>query len=334
MGPRSRYTLALAAGAVGAGAVLLACGSRTELFSLVPPVADAADAGRADSRPPDSALVTDTSVDAGFDSTIGFDTSFDTTVDVVVFEDTFVPPIDANRPDVSAFCTDGGSTTAYLWAASGELYTFDPPTLTTQPLGMVSCPTMQGPWTLSVTREGIGYMIYQDWNIYRVDLSTLECTTTPYVPFQLGFTGQEAIAVSRGTATERLFVYGVDQTQTPTLAVTDLASFVLTPVGLVTPNPMAFPLDMQGDAFGRLFALSETGELLDIASGSGALLGEDQTAFNDPGGGWAVMTWNDELFFFGGTTTIYQYDLTTKNLTVVGQVNDEIVGASAADCIH
>jgi hypothetical protein len=316
---------------------LSACGSRTPLFVIEPYAPDPPP--KMDSGAPDTFFgpPQDAGFDGGFDAIddFGFDTSFDATPDVD-FGDTFVPPIDGATPDGSIFCADGGGvTTAYLWAASGLLYTFDPPTLTATPLGMVNCPSNNSPWTLSVSRAGFGYMIYEDWNIYQVDLSTLNCSTTPYVPFQLGFTGEEAIAVSRGTATERLFVYGVDSNQTPTLAVTDLTSFVLSPVGAITPNPMAFPLDMQGDAFGRLFALSESGQLLDIASGSGSLLGEDQTAFDDADGGWAIMTWNDELFFFGGSQgTIYQYDLTTKQLTMVGQVNDSIVGASAAACIH
>jgi hypothetical protein len=335
MRTRSRCLLAAVAGALSACTLLASCGSRTPLFVIEQVAVDAAPPPM-DSRALDSQGLPDTTFDAGFDVTddFSFDTSFDATPDVD-FGDTFVPPIDGSTPDASIACADGGGVTqAYLWAASGLLYTFDPPTLTATPLGMVQCPSTSSPWTLSVSRAGFGYMIYEDWNIYKVDLSTLECTTTPYVPFQLGFTGEEAIAVSRGSATERLFVYGVDSTQTPTLAVTDLTSFVLSPVGLVTPDPMAFPLDMQGDAFGRLFALSDTGQLLDLASGSAALLGEDQTAF-DGTGGWAIMTWNDELYFFGGTQgTIYHYDLTTKQLSTVGQVNDIIVGASAAACIH
>jgi hypothetical protein len=334
MRTRTRCLLAAIAGALSACTLLAACGSRTPLFVIDPLVVDASpnDSRAGDALLPDDA--DDTGGDAGFDAT--GDVGFDASPDVVVFEDSFVPPIDGTTPDSSIMCGDGGGvTTAYLWAQSGLLYTFDPPTLTATPLGMVQCPSTSSPWTLSVSRAGFAYMIYEDWNIYQVDLSTLACSTTPYVPGQLGFTGQEAIAVSRGSATERLFVYGMDVNQTPTLAVTDLTSFVLAPVGTVTPNPLAFPLDMQGDAFGRLFALSISGQLLDIASGSAALLGEDQTGFSDVGGGWAIMTWNDQLYFFGGPQgTISLYDLTTKQLSTVGQVNDSIVGASAAACIH
>ena len=114
--------------------------------------------------------------------------------------------------------------------------------------------------------------------------------------------------------------------------MTDLTNFVLTPVGIVNPNPNAFPLDMQGDAFGRLFGLSSSGQLLQIDSATAALMGEDQTLFTAQGS-WAVMTYNEQIYFFAGGT-IYLFDLASQALQMVGQVNDTIVGASAAACIH
>jgi len=298
---------------------LAACGSRTGLFTLEP-APDAA-ATVLDSAMPEVDLP-----DVPFPPDEGPD------ADAMV--DSSLPPIDATVSDAPPLCPDGGVSSAYLWSESGTLYTFDPTTLTTQSLGVVSCPTAASPWTLSVSREGYGYMLYEDWNIYRVNLATLACATTPYQPFQLGFIGEEAIAVSRGAGAERLFVYGLPDAG-PTLAVTDLTSFVLTPVGEVTPNPNSYPLDMQGDAFGRLFALSPGGLLLQLDSATGALLAEDQTTYNEGGGGWAIMTYNEQIFFFGGTEgSIYSFDLASQTVTNVAQVNDIIVGASAADCIH
>ena len=39
------------------------------------------------------------------------------------------------------------------------------------------------------------------------------------------------------------------------------------------------------------------------------------------------------IYFFAGGT-IYLFDLASQALQMVGQVNDTIVGASAAACIH
>jgi hypothetical protein len=147
---------------------------------------------------------------------------------------------------------DREALTAYVLSLSGELFTFDPSTITIRYLGLPSCPTNESPWTLSVSRTGVAYILYEDWGIYQVDLSTLACERTAYVPFQLGFSGEEAIAVSRDTGDERFYVYGMAPSG-PLLAVTDFTSFVLSPVGPVTPPPTAYPLDMQGNAQGKLF---------------------------------------------------------------------------------
>jgi hypothetical protein len=247
-----------------------------------------------------------------------------------------LPPIDGAPPEGGVPCPDGGTVSAYVWSASGLLSTFDPVTVTTRPVGIVSCPTTAPSWTFSVSRAGTAYMMYQDWRIYRVDLATLACTATPYAPGQLGIGTQGALAVSRDPAAERLFVYAVDPaTSQPELTVTDLSSFVLSPVGPVTPNPKVYPIDVQADAFGRLFILGQQGTFAEIDSTTGAVLAEDQTSFNDLSGGWAIMTYNDRIFFFGNSNgEVSEYHLATKTLTPLGAVNDSIVGASAAACIH
>ncbi|MGO8997933.1 MAG: hypothetical protein ACLQVI_31825 [Polyangiaceae bacterium] len=301
---------------------LEACGSRTELDLYFAPTA---------TFPPDAAAPPDAALD---DSSVPDVAPPPEEPDAAPPPTDAVPPIDAVTPDAALLCPDGGGVTvAYLWGESGRLYTFDPTTLATQELGVVSCGNSQLPWTLSVSRAGYAFMVYQDWNIYRVDLTTLACTSTPYVVGQLGFTAEEAIAVSRDEAAERLYVYDLNVNQVPALAVSDLTSFVLSSIGPVTPNPNSFPVDMQADAYGRLFVLSEEGVLIQVDAVTGAVIGQDQTSFQ-AAGSWAVMTWNDEIFFFGGGEA-YRYDLTTKQVIDLGDiVDDSIVGASAAACIH
>ena len=147
-------------------------------------------------------------------------------------------------PDDAGLSCGAAGLTAYLWDMVGILYTFDPATLGVETLGQVNCPTNAEPWTLSVSRAGVGYMMFTDWNIYRVDLATLDCTQTPYVPGQLGFTDDEALAVSRGQGAERLFVYS--NIPVATLAVTDLTDFVLSPVAPRRPRPPARPSTCRG----------------------------------------------------------------------------------------
>ncbi len=318
LGQRSSVaTLLLSVMLVG----LAACGSRTGLF----PGSDTPNEALTDGGPPPSSPD-----DAGpppDDASLPYepDTSLPPPPSPV-------PPIDGATPPAAPLCADGGgTTTAYLWGESGTLYTFEPLSLTSTPLGVISCPTTGTPWTLSVSRTGYGYFMYTDWRIYRVNLATLACETTPYQIGQLGFTGSESLAVSRG-ASESLYVYGMNAAG-PTLGVTDLSSFVLSEVGIVTPNPEAFPPDMQADAYGRLFVLSRQGVLAEVSSTNAQLLGLDVTTFTGGQTSWAVMTWNDSVYFFGGDQ-VSQFDLATQQLTFLGLVSDNVVGASAAACIH
>jgi hypothetical protein len=124
---------------VAIAVALLACGARTGL--LIP------EGVEPDATPPRDAA---------------HDVRDASTVDV-----TDAPTID----DVASGC-DGG-VTAYLWDFGGTLYTFEPTTLATTVLGPVHCPTSSTPWTFSVSRAGYALMIYEDWKIYHVDLSTL-----------------------------------------------------------------------------------------------------------------------------------------------------------------
>ncbi len=155
-------------------------------------------------------------------------------------------------------------------------------------------------------------MIYDDWNVYRVDLTTLACTQTAYVPGQLGFSGEEGIAVAAVDGVDRLFVYGSNPT--PTLAVSDLTSFVLSPVGPATPSNGAFPVAIQGDAFGHVYAFSQFSTFFELDSATAHVSHLDHTSLQG-GGNWAVMAYGDRIYLFGAGGRVARYDLPTKRLT-------------------
>jgi hypothetical protein len=230
---------------------------------------------------------------------------------------------------VGAPCVDT-TLTAYVCDENETLYTFDPTTLATTPIGQVSCPTDAIPWTMTVDGAGAAYLIYDDWSIYRVDLTTFACTQTPYVPGQLGFTGEEGIAVAAVNGVDRFFVYG--STPTPTLAVSDLTSFVLSPVGPATPPNGAFPVAIQGDAFGHLYALSQDSTFFELDSATAGVTHLDHTQL--PGGGnWAVMAYGTRIYLFGAGGTVARYDPSKKQLTTLGSVGFSVIGASATPCV-
>lgn len=240
-----RLAHAILSTAMGSSLVA-ACGARTALFvdDVAPSAAEEAGPGSVvDATAPfDAAAPQDSSPSSTSDASMPIDAL--STVDARVPFDA-APAIDA-----STSCPRNG----YLWASSGELYSFEPQSVSATRLGLVTCPTAASPWSMSVSRTGVGYLMYSDWNIYRVDLTTLACTTTPYVPYQLGLGSQTALAVSDDLI-ERLFVYGLTNAG-PLLAVTNLTSFALSAVQ--EPEAPAIPPDMQADAYGHLFVLSDS----------------------------------------------------------------------------
>jgi hypothetical protein len=144
-----------------------------------------------------------------------------------------------------------------------------------------------------------------------VNLSTLVCSRTPFVAGQLGITSYLAIAISRTSGTERLFVYGRPAKDgSPLLATSDLADFELMEVGPAVPTSpsSAYPYDMQADLLGHLFILAPDGLLVEVESATGAVIEQDMTGF--PGvyvGSWAIMSYRDQVYLFGGES-VARYD--------------------------
>ncbi len=232
-------------------------------------------------------------------------------------------------PDAGVVCPDA-MPKAYLCDTGNTIYAFDPPTLVAEAIGTFDCPEDTIPWTMTVDGAGAAYLIYDDWNVYKVDLTSFECTQTPYAPGQLGFTGEEGIAVAPVNGVPRFFVYGANPS--PTLAVGDLTSFVLSSVGAVTPATGEFPVAIQGDAFGRLYAFSQDSTFFEMGATTADVTHLDHTAL--PGGGnWAVLAYGTQIYLFGSGGAVGLYDPAAEQLTTVGSVGFSIIGASATPCI-
>jgi hypothetical protein len=316
---RSTRVVAVLAGLAPA-ALGTACGSRSGLFLFAEPTPSSGDSGpvpidAADvAPPPDHAIHDDESA-----------------------------PIDVNvPPDSGLKCADGATDThAYLVSETGTFYEYDPASLQARPLGSLACPDPNGsqPFTMTVT-EGNAYVIYQDSLLYKVDLATLACSATAFNPGAVGLQGNFGIASAYEGATEWLYLYGCvnsGPTCVPTLARADLTTYAVELVGAVAPLPptMIFPVDMKADGYGRLFAIDYPGNLIQIDRTTGTVVGYDATGFTLSPSAEALLAWNGLLYIFGGRTgTVAQYDLVAHKLIPLGQVNDAIVGAGAAPCVH
>lgn len=246
--------------------------------------------------------------------------------------DDAMPQIDAAPPPDAVACPSGTLSVAYLISQDALLYAFDPAPVTATLVGQLACPAPSAlPWTMTISANRRAYLLYEDWNIYEVDLSTLACTRTAYAPGQLGLVAQLGITVAPNAGSESLYYVGAPSTAASlVLAVSDLSTFALSAVGPVVPTPTELVLDIRADAFGRIFGLGQHGTLVQIDRATGNVVAEDMTGFN--ASNWALLAYGGALYFFSGSD-VSRYDLGTKQLTPLANIGIPVVGASAAPCV-
>jgi hypothetical protein len=245
-----------------------------------------------------------------------------------------VPPIDASPPmsDAGNGCPVGGLT-AFLLGQDNTLSTYDPETRATKNLGPLQCPSISTPWTLTAASSGLLYVVYEDWNIYEIDPRTPQkCKQTAYNPAFLDVGTKIGITAMPGDA---LYIYGVEQKTIPILARGDLQTFRMSKVGEVTPPPPSYPIDIRANAFGRMFGLSKHGLFVELDPRTAKVVAQNQTTFTAKLGSWALLTWNDDFYFFAGEQ-VSKYDVASNTVTPLGPVagGTFVFGASAAPCIH
>jgi outer membrane protein assembly factor BamB len=162
---------------------------------------------------------------------------------------------------------------------------------------------------------------------------------TSFIPNQLGFPSNVGLGTERAGERERLLVYGVvtkNGTSLMTaLAHADFQDFVLTGLTQLTPQPrLGYPADVKVDAYGRVFIADVAGTLVSVDVTTGKVLGRDETGLQ-AGTANALLTWNDDIYLFTQAQgLLHRYDLATKSAVLVDTIGDEIVGASAAPCLH
>ena len=292
----------------------LACGARTGLLSPDEPLS-AVDAGL-DSRRPD----------------VGRDRDVEVIPDVAQLD---VVKLDANRND----CPDAAATLIYVVSQDSELLSFYPPAGVFKTIGKLACPTANGntPFSMSVDRKGVAYVLYNDGALFKVSTATALCQATSYQVNQQGFTtfGMGFATVGAGPA-EQLFVAS-DRNSGSSLGSIDTMTFKLTNVGPITPGISRAELTGTGD--GRLYAFTSDGAtgsaISEIDKVTAALVGTDALPTVDQGNGWAFAYWGGGFYLFtgaGGVQTTYQYNPFTRAISVIAHHSSLIVGAGVSTC--
>jgi hypothetical protein len=250
--------------------------------------------------------------------------------------------VDANGDGGGGNCADGTELIYTIDQFSARISTFDPATRQFQDLGSLSCPGTGAatPFSMSVDRQANAWVLYNNGQLFRVQLPALACSATSWVSqagltvFGMGFSTDEA-----GGATETLYVGGgVTQTQTSfTFASLDLASMTATPIGTQPQLP-----EMTGTGNAELWGFmpdATTARVVKFDKPSGAIV----TNYTLPtlagtNTGYAFAHWGGDFWVFliknaELSTTVYQVDGTTGVIEgTTPTTGRTIVGAGVSTC--
>lgn len=258
--------------------------------------------------------------------------------------------LDSGRPEDAAAETCGcaeNTDLVYVLSDVGELWTFDPVTLVfarlTETLG---CPGGGDPFSMSISRDGIAYIMLTSRDIYAIDVNDpTTCTDPGYTPEQLGF-GYFGMGFASNSAVdpcERLYAHtfngfggfteGPDAGRLGRMNARDL---VMSEIGFVDYNGG----ELSGTGDGRLFAFAgspaqiieynkDTAEV--IARAPLALDLTSAFAFAFYGGDFVLFTESDAHPNIS-KVTLFDHDGDRSLTTVVEEAPIRVVGAAVSTC--
>lgn len=215
-------------------------------------------------------------------------------------------------------------------------------------LGTLNCPDDFGtPFSMSVDRNTIAWVLYNDGLVFRVDINNnLACTATNWSTqngldvFGMGFSSNTA-----GSTDDTLFVAGGgDPTfdTSSTLAKLDTTSMSSTPVGTVTGWP-----ELTGTGNAELWGFFPNAngsstprvEQIDKTSGQGVkTFNISDSRLQGISMAWAFAFWGGDFWIFlmtdaDSATTVYQVDGTNGSIKGATPTNTRtIVGAGVSTC--
>ncbi len=304
--------------------LLVACGSRTGLFTVdTPEELPLADAGQDGSRR-----------DSGFDG------DFPDALPPLDVQ----PPTDVNRND----CPDADSTYVYLVGEGNELYSFYPPDASFRFIGNLACPTADPgatPFSMAVDRKGKAYVVFSDGELFNVSTLTAACISTAYVPNQQGFSsfGMGFATIGAGPD-EALFLANDPQTTggngASALGRLEIPQLTITRIGNFSPQIRGAEFTGTGD--GRLFAFYNKTDnngpsfIGEINTSTGAVIGEKFLPGVSQGSGWAFGFWGGDFYTFtsadGATSNVTRYRPMDDTVTDITTLPARIVRAGVSTC--
>jgi len=265
-------------------------------------------------------------------------------------------------------CTADGVDLVYVVDEQMDFMSFDPRKLPADPftlIGTLACPT-QGqsiqnppgavtPFSMSVDRDGVAWVLYTSGEVFNVSLTTAACTATAWTPqaSNMLLFGMGYVTDTMGGNTEKLFIAGGGDAAQPNgnLASVDTHNNNLTPqiVGTLTA-PSDFSPELTGTNEAKLYGFypvisSGPSYVQEIDRTSGAGVGMQwnlgTTGLGNQIRDWAFAQWGGTFYIFVTTddgtgvtnSTVRSVNRATSQYTVILQnLPYNIDGAGVSTC--
>jgi len=264
-------------------------------------------------------------------------------------------------------CTADGVDLVYVVDESMRFMSFDPRLLPGDPFKLIAtlnCPVAGGsiqeppgaviPMSMSVDRDGVGWIEYTSGEVFNVSLTTGACTATGYVKQAGGMDlfGMGFVTDGPDAMTEKLYIAGGGRSAQPNgkLAYVDTHGAMYTPQPAGTLGAASdYSPELTGTNEGKLYGFypiltSGPAYVQEIDKATGAPIGQRWDLGTTGLGGtirdWAFAQWGDKFYIFITTqvnnvrnSTVRSIDKATGTYTIEkSNLPYYIPGAGVSTC--
>ena len=232
----------------------------------------------------------------------------------------------------------------YALTSRERLVAFSPQDNEFKAIGELDChPSSRWstPFSMAVSQSGEAYVVYQDGQLYRVDLRDASCEATPYRTgqppgyrlFGMGYAAND-------DGGESLYVAEISfRGPSKGLATIEPTTGKLSHVARFSENP-GFAVELTPTGTGPLygFFINEPGPggtLVQVDTSDGTLEGATKLDVGTASSSLAIAWWGGRFFIFTGGwqgTAVTRYDADSGDAKQVARYPQAIVGAGVSTC--
>jgi hypothetical protein len=217
-------------------------------------------------------------------------------------------------------CTADGVDLIYVVDQNYNFLSFDPRLISTgqpfQLIGALNCPagipygtwpSPATPFSMSVDRNGVAWVLYTSGEIFHVNIQNAQCTASTFQRSQQNSWFLFGMGYSTDTAggdTEKLFIAGGPEQPVPNpmTGYVDPVTLQIQNLGAATTGENSPELTGTGDAalFAYFPGTIQNGFVQEISKTTGTVIGNPMPAGPVPGGpsAWAFAHWGGKFYIF------------------------------------